>query len=759
MYTNVYQTIQISATKAGLRLENFSKLRSQCAQHGLCVADVPADGNCLIWTLKQLFFGVKKAQLIPSQAEKIVCHHMRLELKAAWIACSTGLYWQQLFSELIEKDLPPSTPQKEVKKQKSEKPIVDLLTPPRPDSDQKDSTATGSAVKIEKGPSTPPQKKNDQAAVDLITPPRPDRPDSAANQPTAKASAKAKSKPEIKAKAAPIIRLIGEARAASPPRPQEPHPQLRAPCFKRGVSPSSPPPQAKRRRMIPPGPETVEPGLLESEPVRGEEPQNPPQKRPRLDDSSCNVDAADWAEHMLVAPLLEDCEDPDMITDTSRARQRVQKRTKTERQLEEEALRDYLSQKGVQYAVWLQFHRKHCAIPKAGLCKHGGFVRFQVILRTGEKLDCKACLELVDNFDISLVETQRLLCAAPLPIEDVKRQQEQGEDEVEMYDAEQELKMAKDLIKSMAPIIQLVENDTTKGYKLAFRCTVCCTRGQPEGKLNTVARPRLNPVRHFLSQHLKCPTHKRNAREYQLEQQAAEAQKKDCPGLCVNECEASLGIIQEEYRLWATHTLLNSKTGEHQYWTELSTDKWFVRHKSCKGKVDNHKLTCCKLCHSLGEPRGIKRYVCRFMFKMHSAHLLCHNLFMGPEAAEGYKKKVLETEFGKRHKEHMDKIFDLKMPELQKLVRHGFSTVPGERMTSAMKNFTATTVAPCLRVHVGSLDPEVPSFVSHFLATLQSRDMSEMPEIKHDNCQSGSNRKTGEQPGHAGHFGEMYPNT
>ena len=112
MYTKLYKLDQISATKTGLRLENFSKLRSLCAQHGLCVADVPADGNCLIWTLKQLFFGVKTAHLVPSQAEKIVCHHMRLELKAAWIACSTELYWQQLFSELIEKDLPPSTPRR-----------------------------------------------------------------------------------------------------------------------------------------------------------------------------------------------------------------------------------------------------------------------------------------------------------------------------------------------------------------------------------------------------------------------------------------------------------------------------------------------------------------------------------------------------------------------------------------------------------------------------------------------------------------------
>ena len=690
------------------------------------MADVPGDGNCLIWTLKQLFFGVKTAQLIPSQAERIVCHHMRLELKKAWNLCSTELYWQQLFSELIEKDLPPSTPQKKVKKLKSEKPVVDLLTPPRSDSDHKDSAATGSAIKIEKGLSTPPQKKANVEAVDLLTPPRPDQP---ATQPAAtQPAAKAKNKPASKAKAAPVVPRLGNARPANGPHPEEPG-TLRAPCFKRSVSPSSPPPQAKRRRMNPE--QQAEQAMVESEPVRGEEPPNPPPKRFRLDGSICKqVDAADWAEEMLVAPLLEDPEDEELKTDTSNARHRVQKRVKTERQLEEDALRSYLAEKGVQYGVWLQHHRKHCAIPKAGLCQHGGFVRFQAMLRTGDnKIECKACLEIVDTYDISLVEAQQLLCGAPLPIEDIKKRQEDGEDEVAVYDEVKELAMAKDLIRSMAPVIELVENDTTKGYKLAFRCLACCTRGQPEGKLNTLVRPRLNAVRHFLSQHLKTPTHSSNAREYLLELEAAKKEKPDCPALCVNECGQSLALIQEEYRLWATHTMLNTKTGEHKYWTELSTNKWFVRHKGCKGKIDSCKLPCCKLCHSLGEPRGIKRYVTRFMFKMHSANLLCHNLFMGPEAADEYKKKVLNTEFGKRHNEHLNKIFKLNMPELQKLVRGGFTSVPGERMTSAMRSFTAITVVPCLRVHVGSLDPKLPDFVSHFLTTLQSRNMSEMSKI------------------------------
>ena len=50
-------------------------------------------------------------------------------------------------------------------------------------------------------------------------------------------------------------------------------------------------------------------------------------------------------------------------------------------------------------------------------------------------------------------------------------------------------------------------------------------------------------------------------------------------------------------------------------------------------------------------------------------------------------------------------------------------------MTKAMQQFTAQTVLPSLRVHVGSVDEKVPAFVNHFLTTLQSRDMTEMQQV------------------------------
>lgn len=71
----------------------------------------------------------------------------------------------------------------------------------------------------------------------------------------------------------------------------------------------------------------------------------------------------------------------------------------------------------------------------------------------------------------------------------------------------------------------------------------------------------------------------------------------------------------------------------------------------------------------------------------------------------------------------------MKAPELQKLVRYGFKSSADENQTTAMQNFVATTVSPCLKVHVDAVDSNVPVFVNHFLATLKSRNMTEMQEV------------------------------
>lgn len=452
--------------------------------------------------------------------------------------------------------------------------------------------------------------------------------------------------------------------------------------------------------------------------------------------SECGKDVADWAEDMLQQPLVESDFLEGLPNRKSERSRRVCKRVKSERQLEEESVRNYLAEKGITYASWMLIHKRRCAIPKAGLCQNGGFLRFQANVRLGRDIGCASCHEVLEANSFNAEELKQYVSQPAVPLEDAPdARREDGDDgnkdqkgQCDGGEPVSQMESCLEYIRSLSPIIQLEENGIRKGYKIAYRCTICRSKKQPTGKVNSLVRPKLPVVKHFLKQHMELPTHRKNLKDYERAQ-ASPSEKPVCSGLCINDSDTCLAKYIDEFRMWATHTVISGKWTEHRYWSELSTDKWFVQHKGCGGVIDKPGMSACTLCTNLGGPRGIKRYVARFIFKMFSANLLCRRLFSGDLEEEEYKKSVSDTLFGKRHQEHLDKISALKAPELQKLVRYGFKSSADENQTTAMQNFVATTVSPCLKVHVDAVDSNVPVFVNHFLATLKSRNMTEMQEV------------------------------
>ena len=326
----------------------------------------------------------------------------------------------------------------------------------------------------------------------------------------------------------------------------------------------------------------------------------PPTEQPPPDEGKKrkvnSIDITDWVDEMLEEELISDVESPDEAeegepTRKRRKHNRVKKKVKTEREIEEDLVREFLAVRNVTYANWLLVHRRMCSIPKASVCDEGGFLRFTTAIRINKDIKCKSCLEMCRANGISHQGLQTFMEGRNDEdvVDDDQAEIDQGndakpgDDQGEMEEPENrenaEVEACKKFVTNHAPIIELVENCHGKGYKFAYRCVVCRTKKQPEGKINTLVRPKLRIVQHFLKQHMCLPSHRKNLKAYNESKDVEKAARKACPGVCMNGPESPMRMFIDEYKLWATLSTLNGKCSEHQYWTDLSTDKWILRMK------------------------------------------------------------------------------------------------------------------------------------------------------------------------------------
>lgn len=123
-----------------------------------------------------------------------------------------------------------------------------------------------------------------------------------------------------------------------------------------------------------------------------------------------------------------------------------------------------------------------------------------------------------------------------------------------------------------------------------FRCKVCLTRHHPRGKLRKLPARTLNSVKWFVEQHVGCPTHLSFKKKMVAEQAEATAERKPCPGICVNADTHGNRCLQPyiaEFALWASHTVFKDhhKSQAHQYWRNVTDDQWWVRSKDCQGTL------------------------------------------------------------------------------------------------------------------------------------------------------------------------------
>lgn len=318
-------------------------------------------------------------------------------------------------------------------------------------------------------------------------------------------------------------------------------------------------------------------------------------------------------------------------------------------------------------------------------------------------------------------------------------QENQHHKETSEKDEAQDYEDAVNYVKSFHPVITLLSSNN-KGYPLAYRCNLCKSRNQPEGKVGSLVKPTLKSVKFYLKQHLECTYHKRKQKLAEEPDQCqvdvprpVPERVLPCRGLCIGSeaQQTNLSGYSEEFKLWLRFSRLES-TAKHKYWSDLSNGQDFVRHFKCSETpvaVKGDEEPVCQDCLSLGQSRQIVKRIVRFVTKYHAARYLRSRMFGTDEEAKAIIEEIEATTFGKRRQETLRKMKSLSVLELQQFVRSTYQTTVKDTMTQPMQDFVASHVAPCLKVNASSVSEELPALSSKLVCALHKGKLTELQEL------------------------------
>lgn len=261
-----------------------------------------------------------------------------------------------------------------------------------------------------------------------------------------------------------------------------------------------------------------------------------------------------------------------------------------------------------------------------------------------------------------------------------------------------------------------------------YRCKVCRTQYQPEGKLNKLPSCIFKVVVKFLDQHLDSPGHLANLNK--RAQSLAGPRVMECKGLCLNSHESgSLRNYTEEFCLWAAHTKLqgNACSSHHSYHFDMSENQWWLRSKSCQktflSGADASTSTCGD-CLALSNPKSVQKLVVRFAFKYYAAKLLQKRLFSPETEVEELLSAVDATHFGQNNRAFWGKLKTLENGELQVYVRRAFASTPVQDRSGLMNEFMGVVVNPCLKMHPTAIDSNLSCLAAQFVEALSKNQQS-----------------------------------
>ena len=368
-------------------------------------------------------------------------------------------------------------------------------------------------------------------------------------------------------------------------------------------------------------------------------------------------------------------------------------------------------------------HRRLAPVKRVSECQDGGYVALQRrVLDRKDDGKCEACAVLLRTCKFDHDKLDEEVHAALHGGKEDHLGTSKNDNGDQGDDKDQD---PWEFARNFSPDIEILQPGAF-GKHLPYRCLVCRTKDQPDGKVGNLSIMKVSSIKHFLSKHLESTTHLRFLR---ARERAEDEAKVPCLALLVSspDCAGLLFDMQPEFKLWTSFANL-PQLAKHAYWQDASTDTWYIRSSRCKrqcGAPPEGHHPICSECRALGDYNHVPKAVLRFAQKYWAAQLLSSRLFQGAERAGEVEKEYKESAVYVRNPKHGDKIIKLKNDQLQQLVRASWLKTSDTHATAAQVQFVESIVKPALRVNVHSIQGNFADVVARFTSSISSGLLSE----------------------------------
>ena len=668
--------LEIHATKKGLmqdclrestadRLQivhNWKELQEWLWNGGGFVpGEVPADGNCAIWSLLSLQHD--NPQLVASEHVE-ECQKMRSEISKLWPMAWEDEMWQFIFHKLVyeislpenQADSPPpqvKTEPKATPKAKKRKPVfVDLTSPSKEDGEQKKPKNAVEVVGAQR-----PASQLKQHDTPFEFPPMPGEKDS-----EEKGEENGKEK-NLKKQLESVPDLDG-----SPKKPRK---------------------SRKRKNQ------------KEQETENPEEATKPCRKRTCKKKEKTDLERRRDVVHTYLASLgitwsshqrfhgsaggADKCKEfasfPTLFLDGLMPKCVICLQNLKEKGFDLKALQTHLQEVTENFSAGMKRWRE--------LQQELGVEVEPEELETEQPKVPSSCTDIVPYVSQPAEEQQIIPAAAQDSQEDRK------EDVQEIF--------------RRNPFLQLLP-ENTHDKKVPIRCLACKSKGQPLGKVFEALNLRSKrTVLNFVTQHCIRPRHLENLAEWMKQQKGLgkdgeEKQKVSqnemiqCEGLSLTNGEDRFRHFRFELLQWARLIKLSTVFGKHRYVFNMATEELTLFHEDCervisvpKNQEEDVPRICAK-CDDWKLGNTAAQSAIRFSIKYWAVKLLQARLFKSEEVVNSIIEDMKSRSLYKIHPCKVDEVLGWNVADLQKNLRSSWLKMRKDTFTPLLTDFLEEAV-------------------------------------------------------------------
>eukprot|EP00435_Cladocopium_sp_Y103_P058102 s1370_g20.t1 len=199
-----------------------------------------------------------------------------------------------------------------------------------------------------------------------------------------------------------------------------------------------------------------------------------------------------------------------------------------------------------------------------------------------------------------------------------------------------------------------------------------------------------------------------------------------------------LHSYHEELRLWLSFALMETfpklqdgNIRHNIYSLDVATDRLTIFHRRCEKKFvpTSQSIPCCRECWSITGSRGLRKTLVRFCLKFYAAHLLQKRFFFPEDQLTAWLESLQGSMFMNNNARTWAGLQKLSNRELQVWVRKAWTSMNDHHKTPPIASFLNSVVEPCLQVHVGSVKSNLVALSSQFLDALCKNQQSEPRQL------------------------------